>query len=337
MSTNHPTKFLVFGAGSHIGGPAAKHLAMRRPEAAIRLVTSQESKVDAIRAEHPDAEVVVANYLNPESLRAAFDGIEAAFVITPDFNLDETTAMSNVVHAIEQARSLVRVVRLTGDPPGFRDESQVIDLFPPMQKWDTGTCVIHLRGRKVLSASSVPVVYLNVLAWMFQDFSNYMWPSIAKRRTLIMPVEREMNFIDAGDVGRAAAELMLDPSLTKVGETYHVVNGIDQSRFADLAALMTEAFGEKIEFETSEEAFIAELGEAWRSYYGFGQAAEYFAEYCKFEEAFISSMGDTPWETMLGSEALITPEQLGFKPTPFRDWLIANRDSFIRSADASVG
>jgi hypothetical protein len=44
-----------------------------------------------------------------------------------------------------------------------------------------------------------------------------------------------------------------------------------------------------------------------------------------------------PWETMLGGEAAITPEQLGFEPSRFRDWLIANRDTFIRSMDAPIG
>nr|WP_194236147.1 NmrA family NAD(P)-binding protein [Streptomyces acidicola] len=273
----------------------------------------------------------MADYLDPASLRAAFDGIKAAFVITPDFGLDETTAMGNVVDAVERAGSLVRLVRMTGDAPGHRDESQVFEVYPPIRKWDTGTGVVHLRGRKVLSASSVPVVYLNVLAWFFQDFANYMSPSSVNRRTLIMPAGRLMDFIDAGDIGHAAAELMPDPSRTRVGETYHLVNGVDRSTFGDLAALMTEAFGENITIESGEESYPP------RRYYRFDGAPEYFLDYCKFEEAFIGSVGETPWETMLAGEAAITPGHLRFEPSRFRDWLTANRDAFLGPAQTPAG
>src|SRR5829696_2259361 len=100
MSSSSPSNFLVFGAAGHIGGPAAQHLAARRPGALIRLVTSRADQADALRTEHPTAEVRVANYLDAADMRTVFDGIEAAFVVTPDF-LDEATAMGNIVDAVE--------------------------------------------------------------------------------------------------------------------------------------------------------------------------------------------------------------------------------------------
>ena len=83
--------------------------------------------VDELAAMHPGAEVIVADCLDADDMIAAFDGIDAAFVITPDV-LDEQTAMTNVAAAINASRTLVRLIRLIGDPPGLRDESQVTAL-----------------------------------------------------------------------------------------------------------------------------------------------------------------------------------------------------------------
>ncbi|HZP15093.1 MAG TPA: NAD(P)H-binding protein [Nocardioides sp.] len=198
MTVTHPSRFLVFGAGGHIGGPAAEHLAARLSDAHIRLVTSRPTQVEALRERHPKAEVCVANYLDAADMRAAFEGVEAAFVVTPDF-LDETTAMGNIVGAIEHTGSLVRLIRLIGDPPGLREESEV---ETEMSGYDAGTAVQHLRARKVLSSSNAPVVYMNVAAWFMQDFATFLLPPILRRRTLVMPYDRLMNYIDTRDIGR---------------------------------------------------------------------------------------------------------------------------------------
>ncbi len=206
-----------------------------------------------------------------------------------------------------------------------------------MRKWDGGRAVQHLRARKVLSASSVPVVYLNILAWFFQDFSNYMNSSILERRTFVMPADRLMNYIDAGDIGRAAAELMLDPSRTQPGGTYHLTNGVDCCTFRELAGLMSEAFGEQIDFEGDEKTFLRMLGDACRSYYGRQDAPEWVLDFSRWEDAFLGTLGDDPWSNMVPEgEPMITPEQLGFAPKPLRDWLAEHREAFLGKRSASL-
>jgi uncharacterized protein YbjT (DUF2867 family) len=320
VSATPPSNFLVFGAAGHIGGPAAEHLAARRPNTRIRLVTSRADHADALRTEHPTAEIRVANYLDAADMRTVFEGIEAAFVVTPDF-LDEATAMGNIVDAIEQSDSLVRLIRLIGDPPGLREEAEVESA---MSGYDAGTAVQHLRARTVLSASSTPVVYMNVAAWFMQDFATFLLPPIIRRRTLVMPYDRLMNYIDTRDIGRAAAELMLDPSRTEVGGTYHLHNGIDSYPFSHVAAVMTEVLGEKIDYDDSEEAFLRDLGDVFRDYMRRDDAAEYFLAYCQFELGHVRRLG----ADLLNGEPEITPQKLGFAPTTFRDWIAQHRAIF---------
>lgn len=68
----------------------AEWVALNGPQIKLRLVTSSE---ESVQEAHPGAEVVVANYYHLPSLLSAFEGIEACFVVTPDF-LDEQHAMS---------------------------------------------------------------------------------------------------------------------------------------------------------------------------------------------------------------------------------------------------
>jgi uncharacterized protein YbjT (DUF2867 family) len=322
MTLPSTPSFLVFGAGGHIGGPAAEWLAERHPTANIRAVTSRADKAAELASKHPRAEVMVANYLNAEEMKAAFDGIDAAFVITPDF-LDEKTGMANVVSAVRSSGKLTRLIRLIGDPPGLRDEHEVEDA---MAGYDAGTAVQHLRARKVLATDGVPVVFMNVAAWFMNDFAEFLLPPIVNRRTFVMPYDRVMNFIDARDIGRAAAELLLDPSLTEVGQTVHLHNGIDSMMpFSHVANIMTEAFGVPIAYDGSEEAFLRDLGDSFRAYYKRDDAAEYFLAYCKFELGHVQRLGDD----LLGGEPDITPEKLGFTARSFHDWLVDHRDVFI--------
>ncbi len=109
MSATSPFNFLVFGAAGHIGGPCAEHLQTRRPDADIRVATSRKEKADALRAQHPGMDVCVVDYLDTKAMRAAFDGVEAALRVTPDF-FDETAAMENVVDAAERC-SVARPTR----------------------------------------------------------------------------------------------------------------------------------------------------------------------------------------------------------------------------------
>lgn len=251
---------------------------------------------------------------------SAFDGIDAAFVVTPDF-LDEVTAMGNVAAAVRRSGRLARLVRLIGDPPGLREESEIQD---GIGAYDAGTAVQHLRARKVLSAAGVPVVYMNVAAWFIEDFATFLLPPIVERRTLVMPYDRIMNYIDTRDIGRAAAELLLDPARTEVGRTYHLHNGVDMFPFSRVATLLSDVLGEPIAYDDSAESFLRDLGPVFRHYMGREDAAEYFLAYCLFEKRHVERLG----ADLLGGEPDISPATLGFSPRPFREWIADNRATF---------
>ena len=94
-----PNRILVFGASGHVGGPLAETIAAVESGPTLRLATSSVEKAGELKAKFPSAEVVRADYLDLPSMVAAFDSVDAAFVITPDFKIDERRAMTNVCAA----------------------------------------------------------------------------------------------------------------------------------------------------------------------------------------------------------------------------------------------
>ncbi|OBI49782.1 hypothetical protein A5707_16330 [Mycobacterium kyorinense] len=325
MTLPSDPSFLVFGAAGHIGGPCAQWLAERHPAATIRVVSSRPEMADELATMHPRAEVVIADYLNADDMVAAFEGIDAAFVVTPDF-LDEQTAMGNVADAIKASGRLVRLIRLIGDPPGLRDESEVTAL-PGFDGEKTN--VQHLRARKVLTGAGVPVVYANVPGWFFEDFSGFLLEPIRDKQTFVMAADRPMNFIATRDIGRCVAELLLDPSLTEIGETVHLENGIDDLvRFSTIPQMMSEAWGVPISYDGSDEAFLRELGAGLRKYYRREDAAEYILTYCHHEVPFIEELLKNG-NSLHGTERHFTPAMLGFEALPLTSWLREMKDVFV--------
>ena len=67
---------LIFGASGPIGDAAAASVVVAGQAGSLRLTTHRAEGVGGLRALYPGAEVVVADYLDPGSLGAAFAGID---------------------------------------------------------------------------------------------------------------------------------------------------------------------------------------------------------------------------------------------------------------------
>ena len=273
-----PQRVLVFGASGVIGAAAATALRTQAPQVQVRLATSRARKAERLRASHPDCEVVQADYLELPSLLTAFDGVDGVFVVTPDF-MDETRAMSNVVAAAFAANRPIHIVRLTGDPPGVHSEDAIPD---SLRAFGGGTAVQHLRARRILETSGLPVTYLNIAAYFMADFAKLFGVGIARQRTLFVPYDRVMAYLDGRDAGEAAAALLLSTNARHLGKTYHLDNGVDLMRFADAAQVMSEALGVSIRYDDSPEHFIQACAQM-PVYRGREDALRYAMRYFEWE------------------------------------------------------
>jgi hypothetical protein len=89
-----PRSILIFGASGHIGRPLTEFLHKEAPQIRLRLVSSQPVRIDELRRDFPQAEVVCADYFDGPSLESAVWAMEGVFVNTPP-GTDERSAMTN--------------------------------------------------------------------------------------------------------------------------------------------------------------------------------------------------------------------------------------------------
>ncbi len=88
-----PETILVFGAASQTGGPLIEHVLKHSSGPTIRLISSNSDTATGLQDRFSSAEVMVALALH--SLIDAFIGVDAAYIVTPDFFEYEKRAMCN--------------------------------------------------------------------------------------------------------------------------------------------------------------------------------------------------------------------------------------------------
>lgn len=245
-----PKSVLVFGAEARIGGPLAEFLTREAPSVRLRLATNVASSVDALKARYPNAEVVVADYSDLETLRPAVAGMEGVFVLTPS-GADERSMMTNLVTALKEAGVVVHVIRLVGMQP----ESNMHRIPQALRDHGLALPIQHPIAKTILDDSGLPVTYLNSGA-TFMDNFYWMAKPLREQRTLIWP-ERKIPYIDPREIGEAAGRLLLSDNLRHVGQFHTMNNGHDIMLFSQAAKLMSEVWGEPIAYEGSREAFFS--------------------------------------------------------------------------------
>lgn len=311
--TATPQRVLVFGASGHIGGPLAEHVLAQEPGPKLRLATSSADKKDELLSRFPDAEVVVASYLDLPSMIEAFQEIDAAFVLTPDLTIDEQHAMANVVAAAYHAGTSPHIVRLTGARMGI---DRLEDL-PSWMREQYGSALQFQQARAILNASGLPVSYLNTAAYFMDDFFSLWITPLVERHVYAAPYNRYSSFVDTRDLGEAAANLLRLPHDRHHDGFVHHVTGTRQFMLSEVADLLSEVFDMEITYEDDPGRFADENREVVDSFFGPG-TTDYFLKYYRQEQN----------ESPLFCSTDILPRLLGRPARTLREWLIEHEPAF---------
>lgn len=308
-------RIAVFGANGHIGRPLADWVRRHSPSTGLRLVIRNEDHRGGLALAFPQAEICLANYYDLGSLETALSGVEGAFIVTPDF-LDEQRAMTNFVYAARTNPGLRHVVRLIADPPGMTAE-RVPD---SLKAFGGGTAVQHLRAKAILEQSGLPFTYINIAAYFMQNFlTPFFNGPIRAERILSVPRNRRMGFIDTDDIGACAAAILLSGNQRHIGQTYHLDNGHDVMWFDEVAALMSDVFGQAIAYDGTDETFLRICGEGVKAYIGRPDADQYFINYFQFEQD-----NETVWR-----KSDIVEFLTGRPANTLRRWLTDNKQQIL--------
>ncbi len=301
-----PESVLVFGAAGRIGGPLARFVAHEAPDVRLRLATHGADKVAALQSAFPAAEVVVADYGDLPSLKAAVDGMEGVFAVAPS-GTGERVATGNMIAALQGSPALVHFIRLVGLTPGANPHR-----IPARLRAMSSLPVEHALAKSMLDESGLPVTYLNCGATFMDNFILFgMTEGLRRDRTLIWP-ERLIPWLDTRDLGECGARLLLSDNHRHIGQFHTLNNGQDILRFQQVASLMSELWGEPIGYDGTRESFFAR-------YAHIGPRLEILWEFFQYEQD-----NEVAWARNDCLEQI-----LGRKPTSLREWLIEHRDVLL--------
>jgi len=238
------TTFLVTGATGNVGSHVVRALSARgaRVRALVR-----DPAVAAARL-GPGVELSSGDFSRSETLAGAVNGIDAAFVLTPNSpqQLQHETA---VIDAIASA-GVRRVVKLSsiGAEPGA-----------PLEFWDVqGRLEAHVR-------QSIPTATIVRSNFHMTALLSAAEPVKAAGQMFAPAAGARIAMIDPRDVAEAAAVLLT--SGTHTGETL-TISGPEAITYDRIAEILTSVAGKPVAFipvpdEAARQAMIGTGMPAW--------------------------------------------------------------------------
>jgi uncharacterized protein YbjT (DUF2867 family) len=218
---------LVTGATGTVGAEVVKQLASGRHT--VRALVRDPAKAAMLGNA---AEIVIGDLGQPETLTAAFSGVETAFVLTPPVsNLADLEA--NAFAAAKQA-GVKRVVKLSNFGAG---------MFDGPQQWH-GASEVNLRA--------LDVDWTILRPTRFMTNTPYAWQSIRDRGELVEAIgDGKITLIDPRDIAAAAAHVLTTPG--HKGQVYELTG--DTVTGSEMAEAIAGAIGSPVQFvNASEEA-----------------------------------------------------------------------------------
>lgn len=248
-------KTLVLGATGTISGMTADILHQLSPST-LRVATSRERKLDRLRTRFPDAELVLADWYDLDSLVAAMDGASKLMVVTPDFRTDEHVVTPNIIEAAKQVGSIELIARIIAIPPGY-------DITKEPQAYIDTRCgaAQHAIAKPRLDASGLPVAYVNIPAWIMHMVTEFFAPSVKESRQIAMPGNSDAKrmWVSDLDISEIFARILTDPVEQHVGKEY-VLTSMERHSYGDVAREISQALGEEVVYVDDAEPLRKIMG-----------------------------------------------------------------------------
>jgi uncharacterized protein YbjT (DUF2867 family) len=219
------SKILVTGATGNVGSKVVEQLSAAG--IAVRAAVQSTSKATKIKS--AGVEPVEFDFTRPETLPAAFDGVEKVFLLTP-FVPNMVELGLRAVNAAKKA-GVKYIVRLSAMGANFEPSF-------PLGHW-------HREVEKAVESSKIPYTILRPNSFM-QNYSTALSGDIKTQSAFYLPMgDAKLSVIDTRDIAFVAAELLRNPG--HEGQTYELT-GPDALSNYDVAEILSKVTGRKINY-----------------------------------------------------------------------------------------
>jgi uncharacterized protein YbjT (DUF2867 family) len=275
---------LIVGATGSVGSELVKQFAAsgRRVKALVR----NEGKAESIK--HL-AEPVIADLMDPTTLKSAFKNMERVFILAPPVGEAEKTMERNAFDAAMEA-GVHRIVYLSSYAAPFGDD------YP---------YVVHAAHEKHIASLDIDWTVLRPSRFM--NYTPFVWSSVFQRGLLLEKAGKgAMTIVDPADV--AAVGILALTTDGHEGRTYELTSEDTFSTY-QLRDILSNALNRKLAvFDGNTEQLRAALVESGAP-----------GEYAPIMSHYFDSVAEGRWQVTDWVSTL-----LGRKPGNYRQWLRLN-------------
>lgn len=220
-------KILVIGATGNVGSHLVKTLVGRGEK--VRAASRNPQPVSG-------AEAVRVDLADLATVKAAFDGVDRAYIVVPPAERDPASLLKPVIE--EAARRKIKVVLQSAI--GVDADDNI-----PMR-----------QAELLLERSGTPFVILRP-NWFSDNFVSYWGHDIANGTIEVAAGEGKSSFIDARDIADSAAGALTSDAFN--GQAF-VLTGPEALSYGEASTILSKVYGKAVGYRAlDDDAFIAKL------------------------------------------------------------------------------
>jgi len=240
-------KILITGATGNVGGAVLDNLGTT--DVSLRMLTRDESKAQSLRDR--GVEAVVGDFLKPETLAPALEGVSTVFLLTP-ISPEQVPQASNVIRAAKESGNDPRVVRLS--------------VHQASPEAPTRISRQHAQIEDELTSSGLPYTLLRPQSFMQNTLMAA--PTVAAQGKIYQPFKNgKLGMIDVRDIGEVAAKVLTEEG--HEGKVY-TLTGPAAISFYDVAQALSEVLVKEVSYidislEDAKAAMLNRGFSEWRA------------------------------------------------------------------------
>ena len=270
-------KILITGATGNVGSALLENLIPMNIE--LRALAHDESDAESLEGRGVWASL--GDFLKPETLGPALEGVSTVFLLTP-IHPEQVSQATKVIKAAKESGNDPRIVRLS--------VHQASHEAPARNSRQ------HAEIEDELISSGLPYTLLRPQSFMQNTLMAA--PTVASQGRIYQPMKSgRLGMIDARDVGEAAAKVLTEDG--HEGKVY-TLTGPAAINFYDVAEVLSEVLGKEVSYiniplEKAKEAMLNMGLTEWR--------ADVLIEYAKAHSEGYSDWTTDDFEQLTGHPA----------------------------------
>jgi uncharacterized protein YbjT (DUF2867 family) len=270
-------KILITGATGNVGSAVLDILSST--DANLRALVHDEPKAQSLRDR--GVEAILGDFLEPESLAPALEGVGTVLLITP-IHPEQVRQAANVIEAARDSDNDPRIVRLS--------------VAQASHEAPTKNSRQHAQIEEELISSRLPYTLLRPTTFMQNTLATAR--AVASEGRIYQPFkDGKLGMIDARDMGKVAAKVLTEEG--HEGKTY-TLTGPAAISFHDIAEMLSAVLRKKVDYvpislEKAKEAMLGMGLSEWK--------AEVLIEYARAHSQGYSNFTTEDVEQLTGHPA----------------------------------